>query len=141
MWSSGRNESQNPNAQLLGDRLPSTVTEVDDIRNLLSAGVDMKSSLSSKVEENHTKTFGKFDLTNVPVKTAKWCFFSRDCMWASFRKSTSVETYIRGCQNDSFSNTQDIPNMLIGSLLENEQEGEPSHHARRRTIFRRRSAR
>ena len=39
--------------------------------------------------------------------------------------SRSVETYIRGWQNDPFSNTQDILNILSGSLLENEQEGEP----------------
>ena len=36
--------------------------------------------------------------------------------------STSVETYIRGCQDDSFSSTQDI---LNGSVLQHEQEGEP----------------
>ena len=38
--SSGRNESQNSNAQAPGDRLPSTLTEDDDIRNLLTLGID-----------------------------------------------------------------------------------------------------
>ena len=40
--------------------------------------------------------------------------------------SRSVETYTRGCQNYSLSNTQGTLNILIGSLFENRQDGEPS---------------
>ena len=35
-------------------------------------------------------------------------------------------TCISGCQNYSFSNTQDILNILTGSFLENEWDGEPA---------------
>ena len=45
-------------------------------------------------------------------------------MIASFQMSRSVQTCIRGCQDFSFSNTQDILNILTGSLLGNEQNGE-----------------
>ena len=55
MWSFGRNESQNPNAQPSGDRFPSTLTKVGDVRNLLTAGVNLNWSLSTKVKENHTE--------------------------------------------------------------------------------------
>ena len=61
---------------------------------------------------------------NFPVNTATWCIFARDCL--------------RGCQNYFFSNTQDILDILTGSLLENEQYGEPVIFARRRQIFSRR---
>ena len=37
-------------------------------------------------------------------------------MWASFQMRRSIEIYIRGCQNCSFSNTQDILSILTGSL-------------------------
>ena len=35
-----------------------------------------------------------------------------------------VETLSRGCENSSFSNTQDILNILIGSLLKHERSKE-----------------
>ena len=40
--------------------------------------------------------------------------------------SRSVETCVRVGQNCLFSNTQDILNILTGSLLQNEQGGEPA---------------
>ena len=46
-------------------------------------------------------------------------------MGASFQTSRSVET-CKSCQNFSFSNTQDILNILTGNLLDNEQDGEPA---------------
>ena len=39
--------------------------------------------------------------------------------------SRSEETCNRGCQNYSFSKTQDILSILIGSVLEDELDGEP----------------
>ena len=46
------------------DGLPSTLTEDADLRNLLTPGVDLNPSLSlsTKVKENHVKTFGKLGL-------------------------------------------------------------------------------
>ena len=60
----------------------------------------------------------QLNLTRFPVNTGTWCVFARDCMWASFQMSRSVETNSRGCH------TQDMLNILTGSLLENEQDGE-----------------
>ena len=99
-------------------------SEDDDIRNLLTPGVDLNPTLSTKVEEYHRKTFGNFTLTHCPRNTATWCIFARDCMWA-FQTSRIVETCTRGCQNSSFSNTFEILNELIWSLHENEQSEEP----------------
>ena len=118
-------ESQNPSAPASGDRLPSTLTEDDDIRNLPSLGVDLNPSLLSRVKDHQKNTFGQFDLTSFPIHTATWCVFARDFMWASFQMSRIVETYIGGCPNRSFSNTQDMLNILIGSLLEDEHNEEP----------------
>ena len=36
-----------------------------------------------------------------------------------------METCTRGCQHSSFTNTQDIQNVLVGILLENEQSKDP----------------
>ena len=77
--------------------------EGDDMVNLLSLGVKLVPNLVTSVE----------DLTNSPVNTAT-------CR-AKFSTSRSVETCIRGCQNYSFLNPQDILNILPGSLLETEQ--------------------
>ena len=63
-------------------------------------------------------------MTNFPVNAATWCIFVLACMWASFQMSSSVETYIRGCQSHTFSNTQVTLNILIGRLLEHEEDGE-----------------
>ena len=49
---------------------------------------------------------------------------ARDCMWASFHTSGSVEICIRGCVKYSFSKTQDTLNILTGNLLDNESDGE-----------------
>ena len=67
---------------------------------------------------------GKVDLTFFPVNTATCCICARDCIWVSLQMSRSVETCIRGCQNYSSPNTQEILHILIGSLLEHEQSGE-----------------
>ena len=110
--------------------------EDDDMTNLLSPGVKLVSNLVTRIEQDLKKTFGKLILTCSPVNTATWCIFGRDCTWTSFQMSSrSVETCIRGCQNYSFSNTQDI---LTGSLLEQEQDGEPIFVARRRNMLRQR---
>ena len=50
--------------------------------------------------------------------------------------SRSVETCIRGCQNDSFSSTQDVLNILTVSVLEHEQDGEPLHLRKEETCSR-----
>ena len=70
-------------------------------------------------------TFTRFDLTNLPINTATWCIFARASMWASIQMSPIVETHTRVCQNTSFLNTQDIVNILSGSLLENERNEDP----------------
>ena len=55
----------------------------------------------------------------------------------SFQMSRSVETCLSGCQNYSFSNTQDtLVDILTGILLEHEQDGD-SQFARRRKISKR----
>ena len=106
---------ENP-SQASGDRLQSK--EEDDMRNLLPAEVKRGPYLVKRIEEALKKTFGTLKLTNFPVNTATWCIFARDCMWATFR--------MRGCQNYSCSNTQAILNRITESLLENDQDGEPS---------------
>ena len=55
--SSGRNESQNPSAQGSGDRLQSTLKENDDVRNLLSLGVELilVTRVHAKSQENVRK--------------------------------------------------------------------------------------
>ena len=122
--SSGRSASHNPNVQASGDGLQSN--EHDDTTNIMFPGVELLPNLVAWVEENLKKTFGNLNLTRSPVNTAKWCIFARDCMWASFQMSRSVDTCISGCQNYSFSNTQDILNILTGSFLENERDREPA---------------
>ena len=77
------------------------------------------------LKKNIKTPFGKFNWTSLQVNTATWCILTRDCMWASFQVSRSFGTCIRDCQNYSFSTTQVILNTLTGSLLENEQHGEP----------------
>ena len=101
-----------------------SLKEDDDMTNLLSPGVKLLPNLVTRIEESLKKTFGKLKLINFSVNTATWCIFARDCMRASFQVSRSIETCIRGCQNYSFSNAQDILNILTGSLPENEQDGE-----------------
>ena len=76
--------------------MPSTLTEDDYTRDLLTAGVDLNSCLLAKVKENLRKTFGKLDLTNVLFNAATWCIFARDCLWESFLTSRAVGTCIRG---------------------------------------------
>ena len=61
----GRHESPHHNAEASGDRLPSTLTEDDDIQNLPTPGVDLKSSLLTKVKEKNR--------TNFPINTATCC--------------------------------------------------------------------
>ena len=82
-------------------------------------------NLVTRTEENLKKTFGKLDLTNCPINTVTWCIFARGCMRTSFQMSHIVETCTRDCQNSSFTNAQDIRNILIGSFLEDEQSEEP----------------
>ena len=82
-------------------------------------------NLVTRIEENLKKNRRNVDLTKYPGNTTTWCIFARDCMWASFQMRRSVVPCIRGCQYGSFSNTQDIVNILTGSILENEQDGEP----------------
>ena len=94
-----------------------------NVINLLSVGVKLVPNLVTRVEEHLEKNVGR--LTHFPVNTATWCIFARDCMWASLQMSRSVETCITGCQNSAFSNAQDMPNFLTGSLFENEQSEEP----------------
>ena len=85
-----------------------------------------ESECVDKRKENHKENVRKFEkLTNFQVDTATWCVFACDCMWTQFQMSRIVETYTRSCQNSSLSNTQEIRNILIGSLFENEQGGEP----------------
>ena len=55
--------SKKTGAPASGYRLPYTLTEDVDRRNLLTLGLDLNWSLSTKVKENHSKTVGKFDLT------------------------------------------------------------------------------
>ena len=74
--------------------------------DMLSLGVQLIWNLVTRVEENVMRTFGQSDLT-------------------SFQMSRFVETYIRGCQDHAGSNMQDMQNILNGSLLDNEQDGEP----------------
>ena len=71
----------------------------------------MEENLQDKPSEN-------YDLTNFPFNTATWCIFARDCR--------CVETCVKGCQNNSFSKTQEILNILIGrgNSLEHEQDEE-----------------
>ena len=64
-------------------------------------------------------------MTNVPIITATWCIVARDCIWASLQMSRIVETHTRCCHASYFTDTQDFLNMLIGSLLEDEQNEEP----------------
>ena len=92
--------------------------------------VDLIPNLVTRVEENLKKTNRKVKLTIFPVNTATWCIFARDCVWASFQMSRSVETCIRGCQDYPSSNTQDILSILTGRLPENKQEGKPRYFAR-----------
>ena len=80
---------------------------------------------------------GKLKFTIFPVNSATWCTFARDCRWASFQMTRSVDTCIRICLNYAFANYQDILNILTGTILENKQDG-TRHFARRRKIFRRR---
>ena len=96
------------------------VEEDDDIRNLLTSGVELNPSLLTRVRENHWKTIGQFHVANFP-----WCIFACDCVSASFQMSQIVETSTRHCQNSSFSSTQDILNILIGSLLEDQHSEDP----------------
>ena len=60
----------------------------------------------------------------LPNHNGKRCIFARDFMWASFERRRTVETYTRGCQTTSFATTPDILNVLIVSLLEDEQSEE-----------------
>ena len=92
---------------------------------MLSAGVKFIPNMATGVEENLEKTSENLDWTNFPVNTATRCTSARDCMWASVQMSRSVETCIRGCHSFSFSNTQDTLNIVTGSVLEHEQDGEP----------------
>ena len=119
--SSGRNESHDPNVRASGDRLQS---EDDDTTKLLPPGIKLLSSLVRRIEENLKNNFGNLNLTNFPVNTSVWCIFARDCMWTSFKMSRSVETCSIDCQNNAFLNKQGITNIVIGSLFENEQDGE-----------------
>ena len=98
--SSGGNESHNLNVQALGDRLQSETKE---------DGTQADSELGDEG--------GRKPQTNFQVNTAALCIVARECILASFQMSRSVETCTRGCQNNSFSNAQDILNILIGSLL------------------------
>ena len=116
------------------DWLQSTLKDDGDIRNVLSPRVELSPNLLTIVKENRKKTFGTLHLTNIPIHTATWCVFARDCMWASFQMRRIVETYTRGCQNSSFTNTQDILNIMNGSKAK-------IHSARRRSIVRRRHGR
>ena len=93
--------------------------------NLLSPGVKLLPNLVARIEENLMRKFGNLNLSSSPVNTATCCIIAGDCMWASFQKSRAVDTCIRCCQKHSFPNTQDTLNILIGSILENEQGGEP----------------
>ena len=66
-------------------------------------------------------------------------FPSQHCNLLYFRRS--VETSTRGCQNYSIWNTQDILNILTGSLLDYEEDGRSGWFARKRKMFRRMSDR
>ena len=117
--SSARNESQSPNAHASRSRLQSVL-------KLLSLGVKLLPNLATRFEEILMNTFGQINSMSFPVNIATSCIFLRDCMWASIiQMSRSVDIGIRGCQKFYFSNTQDILNILTGSILENEQDGEP----------------
>ena len=51
--------------------------------------------------------------------------YFRTCLLVGITPSRSVETGVRGCHDYSFSDPQDLLNILTASLLENEQGGEP----------------
>ena len=101
------------------------LTEDDDIRNLLTPGVDLHPCLVTKVKENDSDAFGKFDLTNLPTEPLGASSHVIACGHHS-QLSQIVENCTRACQNSSFSHTRDILHILIGSLLEDERNEEPA---------------
>ena len=111
----GRNESQDPNAQASGDRSPSMAKENAEVPSLPTPGVDVNSNFLSQVTENHRRTFEKVSQANFPMNTATRCVWTRNCMWALLI-SKAIETYIKGYQNFSIKNTQDTLNILLSSL-------------------------
>ena len=72
--SSGRNGSQNPNAQASGDRLQSK--EDHGLRNMLSLGVKLSPIWVTRISENLQKTFGKLNLSNFSKSTLQRGVFS-----------------------------------------------------------------
>ena len=98
----------------------------------LSLAVELNLNLLRRYTEHLGKTFGNVGLTNFPINTATW----RDCTLGIIPNASRHAP--GGCQISSFSNTQDILNIQIGSILENPRKRRSSHSARRRSIPRRR---
>ena len=112
--SSARNESHLSQCTSLDRPIAVDIERDEDVINMSSPCAE----LGVVGRRTHLKeTFLTLDLKNFPVNTAMWCTFARDFVWASFKMSRSVQTFFRGCQNRSFSDTQDILNILTGSIF------------------------
>ena len=95
------------------------------MKNLLAPGVKHDPSFVTGVGKYHKQTCGILGLTNIPINKAAWCVFARDCKWCIIANEPKSGDVHQSCQNSSLSNTLDILNILIGCLLEDEQDGEP----------------
>ena len=101
--------------QASGDLLQSTLTGDDDTRNLLTPGVDLNPSLLTNEMDNHRKTIGKIRSDKLPDKHSSVGIIPNE------QDRRGFDT--RGCQNSSFSSTQDVLKILTGRLIDDEQNG------------------
>ena len=70
-----RMDATSPIIPMPGHRETDCSQKVTDVINLSLAGVKLIPNLVTRVEEHPKKTFGKLDLTNLPVHTATCCVF------------------------------------------------------------------
>ena len=93
----GIQKSQNPKRQIWKvsiwcekeNHSPLLSKEDENVTNMLSTSVNLIPNLVTR--KKTSRTFWNLNLNNIPVDTARWCRFTRDCMWA-FHMSRSVET-------------------------------------------------